>query len=280
MTNQSKTNMNQIKQFSYNSFPVSFQLGEDKYVNATEMAKCFGKRPNDWLNLQSTSEFLNTLSITRKNGNSDYQAVTTVRGSAENGGGTWLHEDAAIEFARWLSPEFSIWCNDRIKELMKYGLTATPMTLESILADPGAAAEILLALKDERERNKQLAADNAEKQRKIALDAPKVNYANAVANSETLCTVCELAHILKQHGMNTGQNRLYDLLRRDEYIFKNSCEPTQKSLDLELFRIVESSRVTPSGTYVDRTTKVTQKGKEYFINKYCPTTPSLLDSLE
>jgi len=50
--------------------------------------------------------------------------------------GTWLHEDVALEYARWLSPAFAIWCNQRIKELLKYGFTATPEKLEEMILNP------------------------------------------------------------------------------------------------------------------------------------------------
>jgi len=74
------------------------------------MAQSFGKRPNDYLNLPSTSEMINA--ITRKNGIAQNQVVSTIRGG--NNSGTWMSEDVAIEFARWLSPAFTLWANDRI----------------------------------------------------------------------------------------------------------------------------------------------------------------------
>lgn len=85
-------------------------------VNATEMAKFFGKTPKDWLRTDASKEFINTLSAVR-------QICQTELVSVRQGGdpkmqGTWMHEDAALEFARWLSPAFAIWCNDRIKELL------------------------------------------------------------------------------------------------------------------------------------------------------------------
>ena len=88
------------------------------------MAKAFGKKPHEWLRLPSTIEFLNELTTTRKSLNVEYQAVITKKGGLNpDGGGTWLTEDAALEFARWLSPSFAIWCNDRIKELIKNGVS-------------------------------------------------------------------------------------------------------------------------------------------------------------
>jgi len=59
------------------------------------------------------------LSNVRKSDNSDYQPVIIIRGNPASGGGTWFREDVAIEYARWLSEEFKIWCNDKMKVLMK-----------------------------------------------------------------------------------------------------------------------------------------------------------------
>ncbi|OZI09323.1 DNA-binding protein [Siphonobacter sp. BAB-5385] len=73
-------------------------------VNATEMAKPFGKRPAKWLELPSTQLFLNELETVRKSDS----LILTEEG---RNGGTWMHEDVALEFARWLSPAFAIWCN-------------------------------------------------------------------------------------------------------------------------------------------------------------------------
>ena len=61
-------------------------------------------------------------------GKSHFGFVVTKRGGDKHAEqGTWMHEDVALEFARWLSPEFAIWCNDRIKELLTMGMTATPL---------------------------------------------------------------------------------------------------------------------------------------------------------
>ncbi len=78
-------------------------------VNATQMAKPFGKQPSDWTRQKSSKDFIDALCIARRIPRpSDLLKVT----NGDNGG-TWMHEDVAIEFARWLSPAFAIWCNDR-----------------------------------------------------------------------------------------------------------------------------------------------------------------------
>lgn len=99
--------------FSYNGNPVAFSRGENLMINATQMASAFGKRPYDWLKNQSTKEFINELGGVRNIVPSDL--VQVING---DGGGTWMHEDVAREFARWLSPKFAIWTNDCIKKIL------------------------------------------------------------------------------------------------------------------------------------------------------------------
>ncbi len=134
--------------FHYNGSPVTFQLGEVTIVNATQMAKLFGKRPVDWLRLPSTQTFIQTLGDVRKSHNTTF--VVTVKGNSSNfEQGTWMYEDVALEFARWLSPAFAIWCNDRIKEFLRHGITATPMVIDAMLNDPETMIRTLQALKSE-----------------------------------------------------------------------------------------------------------------------------------
>ena len=172
-------------------------------VNATEMAKPFNKVTKDWLKTAQTKEYLDILSKGRKIPLTDLVQVT--KGGANPG--TWFHEDVALEFARWLSPQFAIWCNDRIKELIKYGMTATSQTIDNILADPDNAIKILTALKEERKKNKLLEEQNhvyqSEHRRLVRLQheqvellevqAPKVEYADNILNSATTYTTTQIA---------------------------------------------------------------------------------------
>lgn len=204
------------KVFSYDNNPITFQLGEATMVNATEMAKPFGKLVKDWLKNNQTKEFISTLSTVRNILLTDLVKVKQ-GGTAQ---GTWLHEDVALEFARWLSPAFAIWCNDRIKELMRYGMTATPSTIDALLNDPDTMIRTLQALKSEREKvaqaNRRIAtltdqrdcfhSENQRLQRlhtgyikTIEQQAPLVEYANNVLNSESTYTTTQIA---KELGMS------------------------------------------------------------------------------
>lgn len=108
--------------FHYNDQPVTFEIGGRRVmVNASQMARPFRKQPSDWTRLKQTEDFISSLSAVR--GIPRTRLVRVVRGG--NGiQGTFFHEDVALEFARWLSPLFAIWCNDRLKELLRNGMTA------------------------------------------------------------------------------------------------------------------------------------------------------------
>nr|DAW35115.1 MAG TPA: KilAC domain protein [Caudoviricetes sp.] len=101
---------------------------------------------------------------------------------------------------------------------------------------------------------------------------PKALFADAVAASDGTCLVGELAKMLRQNGVDVGQNRLFAMLREDGYlgnVGQNRNVPTQKAMDLGLFRIKETA-VTHSDGHVtiNRTPKVTGKGQIYFVKRY------------
>ena len=95
-------------------------------VNATEMAKPFGKSPTHWLRNKDTQEYVEAF----KKRFANSQSVQTVNG---DNGGTWFHQKIAIRFAQWLSPEFAIWVDEKIEELLTTGraelLPASPLSL-------------------------------------------------------------------------------------------------------------------------------------------------------
>lgn len=199
--------------FQYNGNAVTFQLGNgDIMVNATEMAKPFGKRPVDYLRLPSTNELLGA--ITRKFGNVENQTVSTkVRKShfdenqlvtTNQGGanpGTWMHEDIALDFAQWLSVDFKLWCNDRIKELMRHGMTATPDRLEEMLQNPDLLIGLASELKRERAEKERLMMTTKEQELVIKEIAPKAEYYDSVLQSDDLIQATIIA---KEIGMSSA----------------------------------------------------------------------------
>jgi len=112
----------------------------------------------------------------------------------------------------------------------------------------------------------------AEQQTRIVELEPKARFADAVAASDGTCLVGELAKMLRQNGMDIGQNRLFRLLQADGYLGKSGSNrnvPTRRAMDLGLFRIKETTVTHADGhTTVSRTPKVTGKGQRYFIDRY------------
>lgn len=105
------------------------------------------------------------------------------------------------------------------------------------------------------------------------LNAPKIIFADAVSTSKTSILIGELAKILKQNGIETGQRRLFEWLRINKYLISRKGTdynmPTQKSMELGLFEIKETSIAHADGhTSISKTPKVTGKGQQYFINKF------------
>lgn len=162
---------------------------------------------------------------------------------------------AAKQFKHWVTSEV-------LPTLRKHQVYATPEMAEKIIQDPDTIIRILQEIKNERE--KRIAAEETNR-----ANAPKVLFADCVAQSESEILVGELAKLLKQNGMDIGQNRLYEKLRAEGFIMKNSTIPTQRAMEMGLFRVIERSIMQPNGTTrITQTTKVTGKGQQYFVNRY------------
>lgn len=161
----------------------------------------------------------------------------------------------AKEFKRWVTSEV-------LPTIRKNGMFAT----DELLDNPDFAIATLQRLKEEREAKKLLEAQ-------IEADKPKVLFADAVSASKSSCLIGELAKILKQNGIDIGQNKLFQWLRANGYLISRRGEswnqPTQKSMQLGLFELKKTNINHADGhTTVNTTTKVTGKGQQYFINKF------------
>jgi len=233
-------------------------------VNATEMAKPFGKRCNDFLSTKQTKELISSLSA--KTGISATDLVTVNQGG--NNQGTWMHEDLALVFAQWLSPDFYLWCNDRIKELLKYGMTATQPTLEQMINNPDLVISLATQLKNEREEKARLQAQAEQQQKiieqkdaKIAKIQPKADFADKAFAMEGKCDIGQAAKIL---GLPFGRNTLFKKLRELGVFFANRNEPKQKYIDAGYFEMKEKPvpRENHPG-FIVMVVLCTQKGLAY-----------------
>lgn len=262
--------MENLRIFEYKGSNITFSCGDGVMVNATEMAKPFGKFTKDWLTNKQTKEFISSLSAVRTIPLTEL--VRVVQGGEPELQGTWMHEDVAMEFARWLSPLFAIWCNDRIKELLKYGMTATQPTLEQMVDNPDLVIELAVKLKEERAEKEKLQQEGKELHARLSEQAPKVAFANAIEASKSSCLIGELAKIITQNGYEIGQNRLFKWLRNNGYLGKKGEYyniPNQLYIEQGLFELKKGVRSGNEGVmHTTITTKVTGKGCSYFINKF------------
>ena len=153
-------------------------------------------------------------------------------------------------------------CDEILPSIRKYGMYAT----DELLDNPDLIIKMATRLKEEKAKNKEL-------EDKMKENKPKVLFADAVATSQSSILVGDLAKILKQNGIETGQKRLFSKLRDEGYLIKQNGMsynmPTQKSMELELFEIKETA-VTHSDGHIsiNKTVKVTGKGQQYFINLF------------
>lgn len=166
----------------------------------------------------------------------------------------------AIPFQRWLAHEI-------VPEIRRNGGYIATSTEDSD-ADIMARA-LLIAQKTIDRKNELIALHEAT----IEDMKPKALFADAVADSDGTCLIGELAKMMCQNGLEIGQNRLFKLLQRDGYLGKSGSNrnvPTQRSMDMKLFRIKETAVTHSDGRVtINRTPKVTGKGQAYFIGRYC-----------
>lgn len=166
---------------------------------------------------------------------------------------------SAHTFKRWVT-------HDVIPSIRKHGLYATTETAEKILGDPDFLIQALTELKQEREKR-----TDAEK--RIEAEKPKVLFADSVSASKASILVGEMAKLLKQNGVDIGEKRFFRWLRENGYLIARYGTdynmPTQKSMELKIFEIKETSITHSSGTItVSKTPKINGKGQKYFINKF------------
>ena len=169
----------------------------------------------------------------------------------------------AKRFKRWVTKEV-------LPSIRKHGAYLTDNVMDEILDNPDFGIRLLEELKAERNEKQLL-------QSQIEEDRPKVVFAEALEISETSILVGELAKILRQNGIDIGQNRLFKWLRNNGYLGRrgeNYNIPTQYSMNLGLFEIKVRTINNPDGsTRTTKTPKVTGKGQIYFINKFKKDNP-------
>lgn len=247
--------------FKYNRNPIPFNKEKEVWINATEMSRPFRNKPvahflEDPSRLRivlklCTRNSLNindidmSMSLSISNLAEMFpESVKVAKGGipGENTQGTWFQEDIALEFARWLSPDFAIWCNDRIKELLTVGMTALPQTLEEMIDNPDLVIGLATKLKEERA--------------KVALLTPKAALADQLVASPEMFTMEQVAKMLFDK-YKIGRNRLFEALRKKKVLTLSNL-PTQRYMNKGYFYVREER----FGSKIKATLYVYNKGIE------------------
>lgn len=164
---------------------------------------------------------------------------------------------SAKKFKRWVTSEV-------LPSIRKHGAYMTPETLQAAILNPDTMIQLCQALKEEQEKRKALEV-------KVEEDKPKVQFAEAVDSSPSSILVGTLAKLITQNGVKIGQNKLYEWMRQNGYLISQGSrhnEPTQKAMELGLFEVREQVYDRNGVNFVSKTTMVTGKGQQYFINKF------------
>lgn len=151
---------NDIITASYND-TISVIFTQDAFINATAIAKQFGKRPNDWLSLEGTKDYIMALhaalfpeiALPEKTVTKQNQLVITKTGGLADEQGTWLHPKLAVNFARWLDVRFAVWCDMQIDKLLK---TVPNALRESTRISGMEAAQLKKTIEAAAKTNKKL----------------------------------------------------------------------------------------------------------------------------
>lgn len=174
----------------------------------------------------------------------------------------------AKKFKHWVTSEV-------LPSISRHGAYMMPETLDRMISSPEFGIRLLTALKDEQEKRKELEQENAAQRQRIGEMRPKEIFADAVSVSDDSILIGALAKIIKQNGVDMGQKRLFAWLRNNSFLMKAGSDynmPTQRAMELGLFKIKERTINNPDGSVrITKTVLVTGKGQQYFVNKFLTT---------
>lgn len=173
--------------------------------------------------------------------------------------------ESAKEFKRWVTSEV-------LPSIRKHGAYLTPQVTNQILNNPDFLISLANKIKEEQTRNRILMEENTDLRARNEELKPKALFAESVAASNSEITVGTLAKLLRQNGVQIGRNRLFEFLRAEGYLIRDKVRdrnlPTQKSMELGLFRVKETTIHANDEIIVSCTPYVTGKGQTYFIDRF------------
>lgn len=251
--------MNELKIFQSEEFGEirTVQLNNETYFVGKDVAAALGyANTRDALATHVMEEDRNTVVISDGKRGNPNQTVINESGLYALIFGSKL--ESAKRFKHWVTSEV-------LPSIRKHGVYA----VDELLENPDMAIKAFTALKEEREKNKLLQADNDRMK-------PKEIFADAVATSKQSILIGQLAKLICQNGHEIGQQRLFRWMRENGYLMKHGSNynmPMQRYVEQGLFEIKESAVTNPDGSVrITKTTVVTGKGQVYFINKFLGVT--------
>ena len=236
---------------------------------------CYEKDGTAYLKLESVAR---GLGFTQVKNNVDYVRWETVNGYLEElgfpnklGKEDFIPENIFYRLAMKAKNETAerfqaLVADEIIPSIRKHGAYMTPQKIEEALLNPDTIIKLATNLKAEREKRMEL-------ERQAEKDKPLVTFAISVSVAKASILVGELAKLLKQNGVDMGQNRLFTWMRENGYLISRKGTdynmPTQRSMEMELFEIKLTTISHGDGhTSLNKTPKVTGKGQIYFINLF------------
>lgn len=245
--------MNNLQTFSFNNQPVrTVQLNNQPYFNLKDVCEVLDiKNHKDVVSRLNPKGVDTTDTLT----NGGMQKMTYINESNLYKTIFQSRKEEAEQFTEWVTSEV-------LPAIRKNGAYLTDEKAYDITHNPQSLADLLM------QAGEQL------KQKEIIIQEmrPKALFADAVATADTSILIGDLAKLIKQNGHDIGQKRLFEWLRNHDYLIKSGNSknmPTQKSMELKLFEVKERTINNPDGSVrITKTTKVTGKGQQYFINKF------------
>lgn len=247
--------MNQLQVFNFNENEVRVVLIDN----------------NPWYVLKDVCNVLGIKNATDVTKRLDEDEVTRFNLGGLSGESNIVSESGLYSVVlRSDKPEAKVFQRWNRKEVLptirKHGAYMSHEVIEKTLSDPDFIIRLATDLKEERSKRVELEIKNSELQ-------PKALFADSVSASHTSILIGELAKLIKQNGVDIGQNRLFEDLRNDGFLIKRKGAdynmPTQKSMDMMLMEIKERSITNSDGSVrLTKTTKITGKGQIYFVNRY------------
>lgn len=243
--------MNELQNFNFNGSQVrALTIDNEPWFVATDACKILGLT-NTTVALQRLDEDERSKFNLGRQGKTnivnEYGLYTLILASRKS---------EAHKFKRWVTHEV-------LPAIRKHGAYMTDKKAEAIITNKDALADLLQQASDQLK----------EKDIQIAEMKPKALFADAITESHTSILVGDLAKILRQNGVEIGARRLFKWLRDNHYLISRKGSdynsPTQRSMEMGLFEIKESSHINGNGVNViTKTPKVTGKGQKYFVNKF------------